>query len=361
MGHPHMLLTFTYPSVHKSSSLQPHAPHATENLNNALGAIRVLGLEMIEDELKPHLCTVLVTIQEGSELLYFVGCMSSSANQPSWCDVTLWLVIYMLLHTQRNRGACMIHTFRCLKFTYQNTLFRSCPDKGAAEQVVISGILPVLAWLLRSRGPLALLTARLVSELAKESVVRKGFGDSGLVVALLSVLTSPDQDLLRHAAQAVARVSYDSSKHQQSLLRKGAVPRLVAVLLRFPGNEVLEEVCLRALCNLSGMGVPEDAGVVWERNESATPGESVFHGVSSHTCGFLSSVTLVRVCHWAPAQHAISIEVVQRCSTSFLNLHANKQATGWFPFTGLWRCSKTPGRNAPRRSSLSTLMFHTFL
>nr|XP_057924263.1 uncharacterized protein si:dkey-21e13.3 [Doryrhamphus excisus] len=303
MGHPNMLLTFTYPSIHrdrhKASSLQPYTPQATENLNNALGAIRVLGLEMIEDELKPHLCTVLVNIQEG--------------------------------------------------------------NKGAAEQVVISGILPVLAWLLRSRGSLALLTAKLVSELAKESVVRKAFGDSGLVVALLCVLTSPDPDLLRYAAQAVARVSYDSYKHQQLLLRKGAVPRLVAVLLRFPGNEVLEGLCLQALCNLSGMGVPEEGGVVWERNETGTPGESVFHGVSSHTCGFLSSVTLVRVCHWAPAQHAVSIEVVQRCSSSFLNFHGNKRTTGWFPFTGLWRCSKIPGRNVPRRSSLRTLVFHTFL
>lgn len=43
-----------------------------------------------------------------------------------------------------------------------------CPEKGAAEQVVISGILPILALSLRSRGPLTLLTARLVAELAKE-------------------------------------------------------------------------------------------------------------------------------------------------------------------------------------------------
>lgn len=41
--------------------------HPTENLNNALGAIRVLGLERMKDELKPHLRTVLVNIQERSE------------------------------------------------------------------------------------------------------------------------------------------------------------------------------------------------------------------------------------------------------------------------------------------------------
>lgn len=37
-----------------------------ENLNNALGAIRVLGLELLEEELKPHLNTVLISIRERS-------------------------------------------------------------------------------------------------------------------------------------------------------------------------------------------------------------------------------------------------------------------------------------------------------
>lgn len=139
-----------------------------------------------------------------------------------------------------------------------------CPEKGAAEQVVISGILPILALSLRSRGPLTLLTARLVAELAKEcklfkqllificfffllleeishvlepdafdslrsfpvfvvvffsAVVRKGFGDAGLVTALLSVLTSPDQELLLHAALAISRMSYDSCKWGETTLK----------------------------------------------------------------------------------------------------------------------------------------------
>lgn len=116
---------------------------------------------------------------------------------------------------------------------------------------MISGILPILALSLRRRGPLTLLTAKLVAELAKEcklfiqtyviyifikevyesvffirvvlrsfvdffcflsAVVRKGFGDAGLVTALLSVLTSTDQELLLHAARAISRMSYDSCK-----------------------------------------------------------------------------------------------------------------------------------------------------
>ncbi|KAM3591561.1 uncharacterized protein V6R79_003915 [Siganus canaliculatus] len=307
MGHPNVPLMYTYArshrDKHRSGRLQPCTPN--DNLNNALGAIRVLGLELIEDELKPHLNTVLINIKE------------------------------------RN--------------------------KGAAEQVVVSGILPILALSLRHRGPLTLLTARLVAELAKESVVRKGFGDSGLVTALLSVLTSPDQELLVHAARAISRISYESSKLQELLLRRGAVPRLVAILLRFPGKEDLEDVCLQALCNLSGMGVAEEAGMVWERGSSVRPGESIFHGAPPHTCGFTSSVTLVSVCQWGPGQYAVSIEVLQRCSSSFWSLHGNKRAARWFPFFRLGSCSnlfkvvKFSMRNVPRTRSLKTRVFHTFL
>lgn len=46
---------------------------ASDSLNNALGAIRVLGLELIEEELKPHLHTVLINIKERSELLYLIS------------------------------------------------------------------------------------------------------------------------------------------------------------------------------------------------------------------------------------------------------------------------------------------------
>ncbi|KAK9530128.1 hypothetical protein VZT92_011653 [Zoarces viviparus] len=307
MGHTRVPLMYTSTRSHRdkrrSSRLQPSMPNY--NLNNALGAIGVLGLELIADELKPHLNTVLTNIKERK--------------------------------------------------------------KGAAEQVVISGILPILALSLRSRGPLAVLTAKLVAELAKESVVRKYFGDAGLVTALLSVLTSPDQELLLHAARAISRMSYDSSKLQEQLLRRGAVPRLVAILLRFSDKEALEEVCLQALCNLSGMGVAEEAGMVWERGTSVRPGESVFHGISPHTCGFASSVTLVCVSQWAPGQYAVNVEVFQRCSSSLWSLHGNKRPARWFTFSSLGSCSnlykviKISTKNVSRTKSLKTRVFHTFL
>lgn len=158
-----------------------------------------------------------------------------------------------------------------------------------------------------------------------------------------------------------------SAKLQELLLRRGAVPRLVSVLLRLPDEEALEEVCLLALCNLSGMGVAEEAGLVWERGAAVRPGESVFHGVSPHTCGFASSVTMVCVCQWAPGQYAVNIEVFQRCSSSFWRLHGKKGTARWFPFPSLGSCSNLckvisfTRRNVPRTKSLKTRMFHTFL
>lgn len=59
-------------------SIFPHV--LSDNLNTALGAIRVLGLELIEDELKPHLNTVLIHIKERSE---FISLWKT--QNLSWC------------------------------------------------------------------------------------------------------------------------------------------------------------------------------------------------------------------------------------------------------------------------------------
>lgn len=145
------------------------------------------------------------------------------------------------------------------------------------------------------------------------------------------------------------------------------MPRLVAILLRNPEKEALEEVCLQALCNVSGMGLAEEAGMVWERGVSVRPGESVFHGVSPQTCGFASSVTLVRVSQWGPGQYAVNIEVFQRCSSSFWNLHGNQRTARWFPFSSLgsylnmYKMMKFSTRNISRTKSLKSRVFHTFL
>ncbi|KAK0155884.1 Rap1 GTPase-GDP dissociation stimulator 1 [Merluccius polli] len=308
MGHASVQNAYRYTHSYvdrcKTSPLQrPYIPN--DHLNNALGSIRVLGLELLDHELRPHLDTVLAAMRQ-----------------------------------RKN---------------------------GAAEQVVVSGILPVLALSLRRRGPLTLLTATLVAELAKESVVRRGFGEAGLVTALLSVFTSMDQELLLLAAQAISRMSYDSATQQEMLLRQGAVPRLVSVLLCYPSGP-LEGACLRALCNLSNMGEAEEAPLLWEKGPSLRPEERVYHGVPPLTRGFCSSVTLVRVSRWGPGQYACSVEASLRCSASFWNLHVSgRRSPRRFPLSGLagfthwYKSLRGSARSAPRTQSLKTRVFHTFL
>ncbi|XP_062330483.1 rap1 GTPase-GDP dissociation stimulator 1 isoform X2 [Osmerus eperlanus] len=273
-----------------------------DSLNRALDAIRV-STELIEEELRPHLDVLLTIVQDRK--------------------------------------------------------------RGTPEQVVISGILPVLAHTFQSKGPLTLISARLVAELARE--LRKRFGEAGLVSALLCVLSCGDEEVLLYAGLAIARMSYESHAHQEQLLRQGVMPRLAGVLLRCHGNKDLEQVCLLALCNLGDVGEGEEAGLVWERGVSLRPGESLFRGVSPHSCSFSSTVVMVKLSQWASDQFAVSIEVLQRCSSSFWNVHRKKHSVRRFPLTNLSSCPKLykvikySVQNVPKNRSLKTRVFHTFL
>ncbi|KAJ0016329.1 hypothetical protein NQD34_014619, partial [Periophthalmus magnuspinnatus] len=234
---------------------------------------------------------------------------------------------------------------------------------GAPEQVVVSGVLPVLALNLRNRGSQCVLTARLVSALANDPLVRKGFGDSGLVPALISVLSSPDQDLLIHSATALSRMCYDNTKLQDECVRCGAVPRLVSILFRFSERPLLEEACLRALCNLSGLGLSEEGGVSWERGVSMRPGECTFTGSAPLRCGWAGSwVTVVRVTQFAPGQFSVNMEVMRRCSPRFLE-GAQQKTLFSVVRTGsnVYKVLKHWTRNQTRTRNLKTRMFHTFL
>lgn len=153
-----------------------------------------------------------------------------------------------------------------------------------------------------------------------------------------------------------------SAKLQELLLRHGAVPRLVGVLLRVPAEEPLEDACLLALCNLSGMGLAEEAGLTWERGVSARPGESLFHAVSPRSCGFTASLIQVRVSQWA-AGHMVGVEVSRRYSSGCWSLCGKSGTTSPFPLSNLGRDSKAgKATKAPIRSlPLKTRVFHTFL
>ncbi|XP_034148324.1 rap1 GTPase-GDP dissociation stimulator 1 [Esox lucius] len=276
-----------------------------DSLTNALNAI-VFSTELSEDELLSHLDTVLTVIQE--------------------------------------------------------------KQRGAAEQVAVSGVLPTLAQALRRRGPLTLLTTKLVSELARERVIKERCGETGVSSALMSVLVCMDQELLIHAGHAIARLSYDCRFQQEQLLRLGVVPQLVRILRRFKDDKALEEVCLLALCNIGDIGEGgEDGGISWERGLSLCPEESVFRGVNCHSCGFGSMVTVVRLTQWSPEQHTVSIEVLPRYSFGFWTVHNNQRTVRRSPLSHLGACPKFYNvikysvQNIPNSRSFKSRVFHIFL
>ncbi|XP_072524036.1 rap1 GTPase-GDP dissociation stimulator 1 [Salminus brasiliensis] len=237
--------------------------------------------------------------------------------------------------------------------------------RGLAEQVVESGILPVLAQALRRKSSLTVHTARLLAELAREAPVRDSCFETGIISALLTLLLSKDEDLLLHVSRAIGRICYDSNLQQERLLRLGAVPRLVAVLLQHLENNTLLSSCLLALCNLADMGEQDDSKFVWEKSGHFDAGEQVFHGTSQHSFGFVSAVTVVRLNQWSPGQYSVSVEALQRCSTLLWGARNGRQ-TGWrLPHLGccpkFYKVIKYSVKNIPKNRSLKAAVFHTFL
>lgn len=162
---------------------------------------------------------------------------------------------------------------------------------------------------------------------------------------------------------------YCADLQQNRLLRLGAVPRLVSVLLQYCENEALLSSCLLALCNLADMGEEDGSTLVWERRGHFDEEVHVFHGTLQHSFGFVSTATVVQLNQWSQGQYSVRVEVVQKCSTLLWKEH-NRRQTGWrllsFTCLGffpkLYKFIKYSVRNIPKnRSRLKTAVFHTFL
>ncbi|XP_018580695.1 rap1 GTPase-GDP dissociation stimulator 1 isoform X2 [Scleropages formosus] len=179
---------------HTSKGEQPAI--AMDSLSDALKAISV-STELIDEELKPHLDTLLTVLQE--------------------------------------------------------------KKKGAAEEIAASGILPTLAQTLRKKSPLTPQVALVVAEMAREAAVRERCIEAGLVTALLPLLKSSDQDLLLHTGRAIGRICFDNMVQQDQLVQSGVIPRLVAIMQEYPENDPLVNVCLLALCNLADIDSAREA------------------------------------------------------------------------------------------------------
>uniref|UniRef100_A0A8D3BYY2 Uncharacterized protein n=1 Tax=Scophthalmus maximus TaxID=52904 RepID=A0A8D3BYY2_SCOMX len=131
--------------------------------------------------------------------------------------------------------------------------------KDAAIAIVSSGILPTLAQALRSKNSLSCQVALMVAEMAREAAVREPCIEAGLVKALVPHLNSSDQEMLLNTGRAIGRICFDNSYQQDLLVQSGVIPRLVSIMKTYPGNDPLVNVCLLALCNLADMDSAREA------------------------------------------------------------------------------------------------------
>uniref|UniRef100_A0A3Q2FQH3 Si:dkey-191g9.5 n=1 Tax=Cyprinodon variegatus TaxID=28743 RepID=A0A3Q2FQH3_CYPVA len=125
--------------------------------------------------------------------------------------------------------------------------------KDAAVEIVRSGILPTLAQALQGRGNLSCQVALLVAEMAREAAVRDQCIQAGLVKALVPHLSSSDQEMLLNTGRAIGRICFDNTHQQDQLVQSGVIPRLVSIMKEYPDNDPLVNVCLLALCNLADL------------------------------------------------------------------------------------------------------------
>ncbi|XP_076021284.1 rap1 GTPase-GDP dissociation stimulator 1-B [Genypterus blacodes] len=131
--------------------------------------------------------------------------------------------------------------------------------EGAALDIAKSGILPSLAQALRSKSSLSCQVALVVAEMAREVAVREPCIKAGLVTALLPHLNSNDQEMLLNTGRAIGRICFDSSHQQDQLVQSGVIPRLVSIMREHPESDPLVNVCLLALCNLADMDSAREA------------------------------------------------------------------------------------------------------
>lgn len=160
----------------------------TESLSVALQALTV-STELIEEELKPHLDTLLAALLD--------------------------------------------------------------KKKDAALEISRSGILPTLAQVLERRSNLSCQVALVVAEMAREAAVREPCIQAGLVKVLVPHLNSNNEEMLLNTGRAIGRICFDNAYQQDQLVQSGVIPRLVTIIRDFPENDPLVNVCLLALCNLA--------------------------------------------------------------------------------------------------------------
>uniref|UniRef100_A0A1A8L439 RAP1, GTP-GDP dissociation stimulator 1 n=1 Tax=Nothobranchius pienaari TaxID=704102 RepID=A0A1A8L439_9TELE len=131
--------------------------------------------------------------------------------------------------------------------------------KDAAMEIARSGILPILVQSLQNKSSLSCQVALVVAEMAREGAVREQCIEAGLVKVLVPHLNSNNQEMLLNTGRAIGRICFDNTYQQDQLVQSGVIPRLVSIMKEYPNNDPLVNVCLLALCNLADMESAREA------------------------------------------------------------------------------------------------------
>uniref|UniRef100_A0A8D2QTW4 GDS1 n=1 Tax=Zosterops lateralis melanops TaxID=1220523 RepID=A0A8D2QTW4_ZOSLA len=147
----------------------------------------------------------------------------------------------------------------------------SCkPTAGIANTLIIaeqrsfrllrgSGIFPALAKILKGNPRCAVKAAHVLSEIAKNEEMKRPCIEADLVLTLIPLLESTDQEMLLHAGRAIGRICYDNRSLQEELVKVGVIPSLVRILTDYAESEPLVHVALLALYNLADLDSAKEA------------------------------------------------------------------------------------------------------
>ncbi|NXD92408.1 GDS1 protein, partial [Chaetorhynchus papuensis] len=104
----------------------------------------------------------------------------------------------------------------------------------------------------------AVKAAHVLSEIAKNEEMKKPCIEADLVLTLIPLLESTDQEMLLHAGRAIGRICYDNDL-QEELVKVGIIPSLVRILTDYAESEPLVHVALLALYNLADLDSAKEA------------------------------------------------------------------------------------------------------
>ncbi|NXC94375.1 GDS1 protein, partial [Certhia familiaris] len=105
----------------------------------------------------------------------------------------------------------------------------------------------------------AVKAAHVLSEIAKNDEMKKPCIEADLVLTLIPLLKSRDQEMLLHAGRAIGRICYDNRGLQEELVKVGVIPLLVQILTDYAETESLVHVALLALYNLADLDSAKEA------------------------------------------------------------------------------------------------------